>query len=664
MSDQEPIALTLAVNNIAELQDRQATYSNQISIPLTAKNKIILGNAELVGSVSKKPYQFNHTTYIENGIIILPAGISQIFEYSDNKIQIVLYSGILDFFSIIKEKKLSDLNLSEFDHVWNAETAAFLNSNGGSENACIYPIIQTGAISKIENKFEIQYQVPSIYFKVLVDKIFSEAGYSKSGLIFTDSLYNKMIVSCNGELTLTQKFIDARSCIVGTTQVLYKSISGFAENGNWGPFVFPFNNENDETFYNNRLITGVVKTGYKDGELNCFNNLQYKYVAAGSYTISIDVAIPILINMRTGRSEIKIILYKNGVEIANKPINTGLVFGNEFQTIKIDGYKDVCSLGDEYWVTFEVNDLFTGLATYDLTVPHFTNGNLTAENCYFKVTVLSEININMKLPVSQILPDMTQSDFIKAWAQMFGIVFQADGLTNTMQCVQFKEIPRSLPIDWSKKLDLNQPIAIEYRFDGYGQVNNLKYKEGEETEKEGLGDSFFKIDDSTLEKSKDAFTLPFQASDSTTVMGDVLSAAIPMYQVKTGIPISYEKEDIGPRIFAVKTIDKEIIYKDNVNPEEINLGITRHPVAYFNELSQDRNLTFKSDLQPNNYTELIQALDRCKIVRAYFYLKAADIQNLDFFRQIYVEYFNCMFYVNVVEQYIEGRSTLVELVRL
>lgn len=687
--DEEPIALTLQVNNIAELKDRQASFSNTIKIPLTAKNKIILGNPDVAGSNSVKPYRLPHTTFIQNGIIVLPSAVSYLDQTEGNFVNLILFSGILDFFNIIKEKKLSDLDLSDLDHVWDAQTAVNLNANGGTVNNCIYPLIQTGTVSEIDNPYDlyfnngkyyndggfaqksetfgIQFQTPSVYFKLIVDRIFLEAGYEKSGLIFTDSLYNIMAVHANRPLELTKKFIDDRSSIVGTTEVIYKSISGFGENGNWGPFVFPFNNEQLITYYNNRLITGTVKTGYKDGDLDCFNNLQYKYVAKGSYTISIEVVIPVNMNMKTGRSELKIILYKNGSEVSNKPLNTGATAGNvteDFQIIRLDTFKDVCNLGDEYWVTFEVNDLINGLATYDLTVPHFTNGNLTAENCYFKITVLSEINIGMKLPIAQLLPDMTQSEFIKAWAQMFGIIFQADTLTNTMQCVQFKEIPKSEVIDWSKKLDLNKRIDVKFRFDDYGQTNNLKYAKEEEGEKEGIGNDSFLINDETLEKTKDVIELPFQASGPATIFSDILTVNVPIYVAKTGIPITYDKKDVGPRIFAIKKKAHTIIYTDGLNDEILTFEEVVHPVAYFDEVGQERSLSFESDLKPNNYTELIEALNKCKIIRASFYLTEMDIQNLDFFKQIYVEYFNLMFYVNVVEQYVEGRSTLVELVKI
>jgi hypothetical protein len=662
LSDDGPIALTLQVNNISELQDRQASTSNEIEVPPTEKNKIILGNPDLVSSFSKKPYQKLQTSFLENGIVIVPDGVTVISEFSDGKYKLQLYSGILDFFTKIKDKKLSDLNLSSLDHIWRNSAASASKAN---TNGFIYPILQTGALAATGGDFNIKYQVPSVYLHTIIDEIFVEAGYTKVGKIFSDDFYKRLVVQCNGALEYPEAFIDSRTSVVGTYSVLKHDKTTLGGGGSyWGPFIFPFNNEQRITTYNNSIIAGTYYTGYSDGLSNCFNPNTYKYVANGSFKLKLDVLLPVDIPMDASDASIKISLKKNGTEIGSnfQDVTAGGSGSPRYQVLRIDNVLDICQPGDEYWVTFEIHNpsVFT---LYHATVPSPQAGALafTRDNIYFKVTVVSAIDINMKLPISMILPDMTQTDLIKAWAQMFGIIFQPEALTNTMQCVQFKEIPKSLPIDWSRKLDIGKKVKILYRYDGYAQVNKMVYAAGERSEKSGVGDGSFLIDDQTLDASKDVISLPFQASDSTVVLDGITCAQVPEYTPNT--TGGYDYQTIKPRIFAIKKVTKDLLYKDGVNTDISDDG-ANYPVAYFNDPGQQFNLSFDNNLKDSNYTELINALDKCKIVRAYFYLTETDVQNLDFFRQVYVEYFGDMFYVNIVEEYQAGKSTLVELVRL
>src|SRR3990172_1881987 len=132
----DKIGITLQVNDLFELKDRQANRSNQFSVPMTDNNKTIYGNIETVNSATDKPYKKLSAKYLEDGVEIIQNGYCKFEEAGDNYKQ-TIYSGIVDFFSQLDGLEMSDLDLSDLDHDWT--TANIISSRSNTEGY-IYPL--------------------------------------------------------------------------------------------------------------------------------------------------------------------------------------------------------------------------------------------------------------------------------------------------------------------------------------------------------------------------------------------------------------------------------------------------------------------------------------------------------------------------------------------
>jgi len=86
-------------------------------------------------------------------------------------------------------------------------------------------------------------------------------------------------------------------------------------------------------------------------------------------------------------------------------------------------------------------------------------------------------------------------------------------------------------------------------------------------------------------------------------------------------------------------------------------------MAYFIDAQQSDQLGFNT-LLARYYDPIIDMMNRLKVVNCYMRLTKRDMRMLDFNRLKYVKFFDNYFYLNKVEQYIEGKSSLVQLIRL
>jgi len=172
-----PIRLTYAVNDLAELKDRQAYATNSFKLPLTQNNLDICGFPLEAPIIGVQPYRKNTGKVVQGGIEVLVNGIAIITGASDS-IQVQVLSGLKGFFDTIADKKLKELDLSEYDHIWDLATVAGsqLNTDG-----YVYPVIDYGGLSSTIREADVRQLRPAVFRKTLIERIADEAGYSISG---------------------------------------------------------------------------------------------------------------------------------------------------------------------------------------------------------------------------------------------------------------------------------------------------------------------------------------------------------------------------------------------------------------------------------------------------------------------------------------------------
>ena len=184
----------IQANDIAEVKDRQATYTNSYSLPKTAHNVRQLGGLGIASDTSPYPYQKPDIMVKIDGFPIIVKGWLNV-KSTDDEYKIYIYAGIVDFFKTIENKTLgADLDLSEINHDKNLSTviASFTNPNYR------YLITDYNGLTHFGNNgdtINIDYLVPSVNVRYLWDKVHVASGFTYSGLIFDSSKFNNLWIT-------------------------------------------------------------------------------------------------------------------------------------------------------------------------------------------------------------------------------------------------------------------------------------------------------------------------------------------------------------------------------------------------------------------------------------------------------------------------------------
>lgn len=192
LDDKVKIATTFQNGSIGDLASRFASYTNQIKVPITERNRRILGFSHLSTSRSTIPYTQPVAEY-SLGSSQLLAGIAQLREYQ-NYFGVAIYDGMKDVFTIIGDKLLSEIDFGEAPITWNA---AYIDSRRNAASGLVSPVIQYGQIDTGPTPPAIgTYYFPSIYVKDVFTKIFENAGVTLAGnFLNQDDRFTKMIIA-------------------------------------------------------------------------------------------------------------------------------------------------------------------------------------------------------------------------------------------------------------------------------------------------------------------------------------------------------------------------------------------------------------------------------------------------------------------------------------
>lgn len=181
------VAVTLQVNDLGELVNRQSSFSNTINLPKTDINVKAMGLLGIVGNTSLSPYRKITAKYIVNGIELISSGTCQVIDTSDSY-SLRIYDGAVSFFDTIKDKKLSDLSWVSYNHSLNIDSylASFSNTSGY--------IYGDGIWFNEEWTSDFNLKSPSIYMHTLFGMIVNQNGFTYEGDIFNEIDFKSRVI--------------------------------------------------------------------------------------------------------------------------------------------------------------------------------------------------------------------------------------------------------------------------------------------------------------------------------------------------------------------------------------------------------------------------------------------------------------------------------------
>lgn len=612
------IELTLQVNDISEVKDRQGNHSNQFSIPMTKENRAALESTEIIANVSDLPYTKIPAKVIQKGVEIQNG--YAILEQAGDDFEITVYSGNSSFFETISGKKLSDLSLFEFDFIWNKLRVLDLID---ATDGIIYPLVDFGNAPVLTRTIDVHYLTPWIFVKTLVDKIFDAAGWTPEGAFLESDFYENLIISLP---TLDQK----EEYLLAEAETSGLQLSGASN-------FIDFDTETEDaqdTFITGGSMQSETVTVSPGGTGSFW---RYKAHGKGKYSFRIFVDYAAAIGSA------------GTVTVYRKP--TGLSTLVSVATISIAAAET-----DNH--TFDIEDL--DMDDGDALMVRFTSvsSNLTILSATFSCyKAEAAVTFGHIFPVAENLPDMTQTDFLKAIFQIGCITCQPVPFSNTLRLVQFSEIiaNKAIALDWSDKVDYSENPIIEYHNNSYAQTNWLRYK-ADETVFANLGDGSFSIADETLEKEKTLFTLPFAASEMVNKLGGL---NLPEYLRIDGSDVKEGSARIA--ILARETLDSPVTYTDGSSSSANN---DPENLCYFILDTKDISLGFGNNLIETYYPDFVNTMNDFKRITLPILINQIDISELDHFIPVYITKYAQYFYLNKINSWVDGLPVKTTLVKI
>lgn len=642
------IALSYAVNTLADLKSVQGNISNSINLPNTANNRSALGypddmNFNGAGIIRKKL----SCRYVQNGVDVIPQGNLRITGASKTAITVVLSCGNTDFFDIITGK-ITDLNFKEYDHTWNMASvmASRLNTDG-----YLYPFINYGNITNDTGDIRGQgispnEMRPALFAKTIVSKIVASAGYTLINLINTDPItapiYNNLLLPFSGDKMIhAQRYMDMVNLqnidVRCSTDVHFLSANGTRN-------AIPFNNKVADT-------------------ANRFDGVNW--TANRVMRVDINASFPQIHLSRpsTGSDTVKGAYLK----IMVRPASDGVVR-------ELYEAPPLSFIDDNHDVQhYDVNLSLTGVPLNPgdqiyLEIEAAGHGVNTTVDIYhgaiFTVKASSQdVFFGEQVQLEGAMADITCTDMLKFISFMFCAVIQTDNVAQTVTIVPFGYIKQQMPnaIDWSSRVT-NADEDYDIQIGDYCQQNEAKFAQDDNISPTTFGNGVFIIQDQNLDLYQDIYDLPFAASIDELVLGNYRTTTIKKIA-------DFNTINDNGLAFTINTTPRVVLLNKLNVPANYRWDHTLTPVTdnvpftYFTSATGNADLTM-AGIFANHYPDLISILNDQRKLTCYLRLTEMDIQTLDFFKPVYIQKYAAYFYISKITDFTGVKPCKVELIRL
>jgi hypothetical protein len=243
-----------------------------------------------------------------------------------------------------------------------------------------------------------------------------------------------------------------------------------------------------------------------------------------------------------------------------------------------------------------------------------------------------------------IAPNMvwsTAEDFFKTFIRLFGLMVEVDEVNKVVKLNTLTEVynNKNLAIDWSDKLDISQTIEEVYKPDGtYAKKNILRFAKNEKTGKTDEGYAFINNETLSNEKIMCGEELSVESADLYSVT---------WFKNAEGLAIEWEDMKF-PQFFHYTRVNAPS--SSDFSHYSVRAATARWRLEYYNHLF-------------GIYSDEYIFKDYLKIT-AYFNLNEEDIANFKQVIPVFIRKYGAFFYVNKIKNYIAGKTTQVELIRL
>lgn len=617
LSDKTKITRTLQVNDIVSLSTRQSNYTNSFSVPRTPNNVKAFQMLGVIGVDSLTPYQRNNCyLYADSGEALVYNGWA-VINSTDKDFKLNTYDGNIDLYKAIENKTLSELPLTEINHVKN-----LTNVVGSFNPASPYKYIiadYNGKSLYDTDKINIDYLVPSANVKYLWDKIFDFYGFTYEGSVFSTFNFQNLWLSYPkgiGSLTPDVEVFNLDT---------YELEGGLLSTANKSYIKL-------DTYTNNLAFTSI----YNDRHIIFAQSNKYKIEVTANLNFkrTLIQAIPVRSRIMMGRGQFPTDLNSvvNPVEIIPYSYDT---------TLSTQKLIDV-SAGENifFYIQLESNAILgTDTSTIDIVVSQTQSSTIDFSSAFI---------------------DFKTRDFIQEICNRFGLTPFKDKYSNNYKFLTLYELLQDNDvIDWSaEKGKFVKQTNERYIYGSYAQVNNFvyKYNDNENTYNNG----FINVDNVNLEDNKtvvNSFIYSPERDKTNQLFKDTNVYKLWNKEPKDDGTTTYKGLD--KRFYFMRSDDYFFDTTKTIGSEVLNDDTIINSAPYESFFKLPFN-----DVITDYYLPIGQILNNSRLLDVEIYLTEKDVVDIDFSKLYWIKELNSYFILNKISNFSGNGIAKCEMIKV
>lgn len=640
-------AMNYQINNLAELKDRNASYSQRISLPRTTHNEQAFQFSFVVGSGSSVPYMKFPCQLFYEGALISPAGaVLNIVDVSDTSIGVQILGATVDLFDTLNNTDAKDPGDGMFLLKWYTDTMGQTKRylSGPEKVKVLYfwlyatlqknPNFPPFAMEAIRQVSELDKFYPHLNWYDLVTWIFARAGYSLETDVDPDD-QAEMFLPCTYPVLADNPKAPKASGIgwirnpkVGTTGVTWKGSPGVTLSD---------------------PVAGRLTIDPSPGTFN--------WMTLWDTTITFKLSWSNISAIQKSSVAVKVTHYKNdgtSAVVLTRSWSSGSS-GSASVDIQMEEGEHILVSGTLAMAVSPVNS-FDMRFLVNITappVPETSPGDRPQPGLTYDLLASTGFK--------------SLGDIVKAFVQLFGLTVDVNPVTKVARAYSMQEFYNrrsSSGKNWSDKLIKGKDTKLTFQLSSYAQSNEMKLEDNKDN---NVTDSYkFSIPDVNLQPTKLLFQIGFLAGlnqslyDANITNKTHTLANYPIWTVNRG---RMENGEMTETTWEYNGLSKPMVVhidKSDFMRPKVKVGHTltqiRLYTAYFKKLNY---------YVPKYYGKLINnVLKRPKILQVQILLDSLDIQSLDLFNPIWLEEHGFWFYVSKINNFQAGKISKVDLIRM
>lgn len=464
-----PISLNYSISDIRKPETRQAYWSKTITLPGTDTNNQMFQQIFEVGierqfNPNKKAdvrIQADTSTVMTGTMQLLKI---RVFDKTKLEYEVAIKGKLSNIFTAMGDKKLSDINLSTWNHTYNkANIKTSWSAPVGT--GYVYPFIDYG-YSPNGIDYDVSHFFPAVYLKEYIDQIFQITGFQYSSTFFTSNLFKRLIIPFNSDrVKLSASTIAARHIKAGRSTTNYSTgnfsaatqVDKIQFNDNTTP---PFEDSSSQYSTTNFYAT-IANTGRYDVSAVIYP--RFNVTVAATTTMQLGIAIRLVIEDAAGNKQV---IANGGVNrVHNIADGTGLFTANSNNsptTINLSSANVLIPSGYKVYVEYAYSKQGTGTITAN---------PVTLINSFMEVKVNSTLGIQEgdTMDMNSCLPkDIKMRDLFSSVIKCFNLFLETDERTPNKLIIETRNTyyagsssqPAVRTLDWTNKLDHSHPFEI------------------------------------------------------------------------------------------------------------------------------------------------------------------------------------------------------------